>query len=96
MFSALQTTNLPKGTPRLLWKPLERAESLLVGRGQLTLSAPLQGSTGALVGLARQLAGKQLAGKEPAMTEQRLIEDQIQRMITSDPDALEASEDQLA
>ena len=30
------------------------------------------------------------------MTGQRLTEDQIQRMITSDPDAPEATEDQLA
>lgn len=30
------------------------------------------------------------------MTEKRLTEDQIQRMITSDPDAPEATEDQLA
>lgn len=30
------------------------------------------------------------------MTQQRLTEDQIQRMIASDPDAPEATEDQLA
>lgn len=41
-------------------------------------------------------AASQLEGKELGITGRNLAEDQIQRMITSDPDATEATDEQLA
>ena len=57
---------------------------------QLTLFGLFHSFAGALVRLARQLAGE-----EPAMTGQHPTEGQIQRMIAADPDALATSADQL-
>lgn len=51
---------------------------------------------GTEVGFSDLNAPGQPEGKEPAMTGKRLTEKQIQRMIASDPDAPEATDDQLA